>query len=290
LLKRSITDINDLMTEVLQKNIALVLGIIVCALVCVPAARWAVFHTGAPGPSILQAESPIVAAVLMILLVGIAAAVAGVVARFSNAAIGLFALGAGVFVMARRMGTAEQLIFGEGSLALVGFETLLWAALVLACTLVVFAIGGPLKDIEPDIAGRHPDPFVSREAMVCAGAGVVMILLVWIVAQSPMKGQVLGATFLGGVGAGLAGRLMSPHVQPILLFASPLVFGGLAHLICAVMLTQSPDVALVAGQLSTVSKAMPADYAAGALMGVAFGLGWAKSFLHHEEDGPRTAS
>lgn len=270
------------MAEVLQKNIALVLGIVACALICVPAASWAMFHTGAPGPGVLQAETPIVAALMTILCLGAAAVVAGVVARFSNAATGLFALGAGVFVLARRMGTAEELIFGNGSLTLIGVETLLWAVLVLMCVLIVFRIAGPLRDIEPDVAGRHPDPLFSREAVVCAGAGVLMIAVVWIVAQSPMKGQVLGATFVGGVGAGLAGRLISPHVQPILLFASPLVFGGLAHLISAAMLQQSPDAALVGGQLSTVSKAMPVDYAAGSLMGVAFGLGWAKSFLHHE--------
>jgi hypothetical protein len=271
------------MAEVLQKNIALVVGVVACSLVCVPAASWVVFHTGAPGPSVLQAESPIAAAIATILCIGLATIVAVAVAKFSNSAVGLFALGAGVFVLARRMGTAEHLIFGGGSLTLVGFETLLWALLVLACTVIVFQLGGPLNDIEPDIAGRHPDPFISREAIVCAGAGVVMIAVVWIIAQSPMKGQVLGATFLGGVGAGLAGRLISPHVQPILLFASPLIFGGIVHLIGAVMLTQSAELALVTGQLSTVSRAMPVDYAAGSLMGVAFGLGWAKSFLHHED-------
>ncbi len=31
------------------------------------------------------------------------------------------------------------------------------------------------------------------------------------------------------------------------------------------------------------SRPMPIDYAAATLMGVAFGLGWAKSFLHHED-------
>jgi hypothetical protein len=29
---------------------------------------------------------------------------------------------------------------------------------------------------------------------------------------------------------------------------------------------------------------MPVDYATGSLMGVAVGLGWARSFLHHEDD------
>lgn len=271
------------MTDVLQKNIALGLGMISCALICVPAASWAMFPTGAPGPGVLQAESPIAASLMTVLGLTVAAVLAGVVGRFSNGAVAAFALGAGVFVLARRMGTAEALIFGNGSLVMIGVETLLWAALVLSCTLIIHRIAGPLRDIEPDVAGHHPDPFFSREAIISAGTGVIMVAVVWIVAQSPMKGQVLGATFLGGIGTGLAGRLISPHVQPILLYASPLLFGGLAHLISAVILQQPPDAALVSGELSTLSKVMPVDYAAGSLMGVAFGLGWAKSFLHHDE-------
>jgi hypothetical protein len=283
LLNHQLAGITDAMSEVIQKNTALFVGMIAAAFVCVPAASWVMFHTGAPGPGVLQAQSPIAATLVTIICVGIAAVIAGIAGRFSNAAIGMFVLGAGVFILARRMGTAENLIFGEGSLALLGVETILWAAIIFGCTLIVFRIAGPLRDIEPEVTGRHPDPFFSREAMICAGAGVLMVAMVWLAAQSPMKGQMLGATFLGGVAAGLAGRLISPHVQPMLLFATPCLFGGIGHLIGSVMLHQPPDLALISGELSSLNRPMPIDYAAGSLLGVAFGLGWAKSFLHHEE-------
>jgi len=273
------------MTEAIRRNVTLGVGILACAVICAAAAPWAVYHTGAPGAGVLQAESPIAATLAAVVALAAAAVVAGLVGRFSNAAVGLFALGAGVFVLARRMGTVQQLLYGDGSLALIGVETLLWTALVLGCVMIVFAIAGPLADIEPEVSGRQPDPFFSREAVISAGAGVIMIAIVWIVAQSPMKGQVLGAPSLAGVGAGLAGRLISPHVQPILLFASPLLFAGLAHLMNVAMLQQPADITLVSGMLSTLNRPMPADYAAGSLTGVAFGLGWAKSFLHHEEPG-----
>jgi hypothetical protein len=42
------------------------------------------------------------------------------------------------------------------------------------------------------------------------------------------------------------------------------------------------DDAYIAGALGALARPMPLDYLAGALLGVSFGLGWAKSFLHHE--------
>ncbi len=41
--------------------------------------------------------------------------------------------------------------------------------------------------------------------------------------------------------------------------------------------------AFVAGTLPAMSLPMPIDYAAGSLMGVAMGIGWAKGFLHHDD-------
>jgi hypothetical protein len=110
-----------------------------------------------------------------------------------------------------------------------------------------------------------------------------MLPIVWLIAQSPMKGQMIGATFFGGMAAGLIGRLISPHVQPILLFASPVAFGALGHVLAMLLLNMPLDDAWVAGELPRLSRPMPLDYVAGSLMGVSVGVGWARSFLHHEE-------
>lgn len=240
------------------------------------------FHTGAPGPSVLQAESPMMALVMVLIVLAIGAVVASVVARVTNAAVGLFVLGAGMFVLANRGGTLEHLVYDSGTLGPLVVESLLWAALVLGATLAVFAVAGPLGDIEPEVSGRHPHWLLSKAAMISAGCGVAVLPVVWVIAQSPMKGQTLAATIIGGVAAGLAGRLLSPHVQPKLLFASVCVFAAVGHLVGWAM-QENVESALVAGTVSPLSLPMPVDYAAGALIGVAMGLGWAKSFLHHEE-------
>jgi hypothetical protein len=50
------------------------------------------------------------------------------------------------------------------------------------------------------------------------------------------------------------------------------------------------DEAYISGSLTALARPMPLDYLAGSLLGVSFGLGWAKSFLHHEQPQPATQS
>jgi hypothetical protein len=88
---------------------------------------------------------------------------------------------------------------------------------------------------------------------------------------------------LGGMVVGLVGRMISPHAQPRLLFAAPLLFGAIGQLIAAMMVKVPLTDAYIAQAIPAVGRPMPIDYAAGSLMGVAMGLGWARSFLHQDE-------
>jgi len=277
------------MQRAIQRNVALFGGMIVAGVICAQAAPYLRSVRGALGPTVVHADSPMVAAVMTIVFFGVATLVACFVGRVLNAAVGLFVLGAGVFVLAGRMATVGELAMsstgaGKGVLMGVAIETLAWAVLVLGGTLAVFGFAGRLRDIEPDENQEVPHQFFSGAALKCAAMGVLVLPAVWVIAQSPLKGQMIGATFVGAMLAGLGGRLLSPHVQPILVFASPVLFGAVGHVIGAMLLKQPLDTAFARGQLSQFSLPMPLDYAAGALMGVSMGLGWAKSFLQHEDD------
>ena len=76
----------------------------------------------------------------------------------------------------------------------------------------------------------------------------------------------------------------SPHVQPILIFPAAIVVGGITQLFTALMAKVSLETSMIAGDLPHFAMPVPVDYAAAACMGVAIGLGWAKSFLHHDEE------
>jgi hypothetical protein len=275
------------MLKAIGQNAVLLGGLVVGATVSGLTAPLLRTARGALGPEVLAADSIGAATAAVLVSLAVCTGIAVVVGRVCNTAVGMFVLGGGLFGLAWRLDTVVAVVHarpGGGALGLVALETLLWAILVLGVTVAVFRVSGPLRDVEPMEDGTVPDPLFSGAALRSAAAGIVALPVVWMLAQSPMKGQVIGAVFCAGMAAGLVGRLVSPHVQPVLLFASPVLFGALGHVVGSFMLEVPLDDAFVSGAIRPVSLPMPVDWAAGSLMGVAVGLGWARSFLHHEED------
>ena len=274
------------MSKVLTRNIALFGGMILAGFVCVQAAPFLRSAHGGRGPTVLSAERPVVAAMAVLVCLAVATAIACVVGRVVNAAVGLFVLGAGVFALDSRLGGLREVVFAHPEKSAIfgmGLETLVFALIVMGLVIVVFSVTGGFHDVEPEVDGTRPDWLTSDAAMKSAGMGLLVLPAVWLIAQSPMKGQAIAAVFFGSMVAGLVGRLSAPHVQPILVFVSPLVFGAIGHAIAAATMRAPLDDAYVAGATSAFARIMPLDYVAGSLLGVSFGLGWAKSFLHHEE-------
>ena len=274
------------MSQVLNRNVALFGGMILAGFVCVQAAPMMQSAQGGRGPTILSAERPALAAVAVVVCLAIATAVACAVGRVVNAAVGLFVLGAGVFALDSRLGGLRELVFahsGKSAMFGMAIETLVLALILLGMVLIVFTITRGFHDVEPEADGTRPHWLTSEAALKSAGAGILVLPAVWLIAQSPMKGQAIAAVFFGAMLAGLIGRLVAPHVQPILLFVSPLIFGAIGHVIAGATMRAPLDDAFIAGSTSAFARIMPLDYVVGSLLGVSFGLGWAKSFLHHEE-------
>ncbi|MHC4211304.1 MAG: hypothetical protein ACYSWT_16505 [Planctomycetota bacterium] len=267
-----------------RRYVVVFAGMVLAAAVCCLAARFWVSPRGSIGPTVFQAESPVAAATATVILFALATALAAYVGRLVNAAVGLFVLGSGLWALRLRLGTVEELAFAEGSLGLVALETAAWGLLVLAATLVVFRIAGPLSDITPEPPGEAPDGLGLRGL----AAAVLVLPAVWLIARSDLKGQTLVAVVLGAMAVGLVGRLLAPHAQPRLLFAAVCLVGALGHLLGMIVIQDGLADAFVAQAIPNVNLPMPIDYAAGSLMGVAMGLGWAKSFLHQDETAPET--
>lgn len=262
-------------------------GVLLSGAVCAPAIRFLVAPSGSIGPTMLQAQSAFAAIVTMLLGFGLATAVGAVVGRLVNAAVGLFVVGAGLWAVRLRSGGMQDLVFGHGSLGLVIVETVLWGLLILGATHVVFRYAGPLTDIEPPPPDdARKDTAWTRLGLRGLASGVLVIPVVWFVARSDLKGQTLMAVVLAGMVVGLAGRLLSPHAQPRLLFAVPCFFGAAGQIIGMLLLHGPMIDAFVGRSIPALSLPMPIDYAAGSLTGVAMGLGWAKSFLQ-PEGGPQ---
>jgi hypothetical protein len=274
------------MSSALIRNVALFGGMFLAGLICAQAAPFMSSTRGEAGPTIIAAASPVKAALAFVIIALVATALACLVGRIANAAIGLFILGAGVFVLDGRLAGIRALAYAQpdrSTLFLLTIETIVLAAFALGLVLIVFRATGGFRDVEPDEHGVRPHWLRSDAAWRSAACGILALPAVWLIAQSPMKGQAIAAVVVGGTIAGLVARLIAPHVQPILIFASPLIFGAIGHVIAAFTTRGPLDEAYISGGLSVFARVMPLDYLAGSLLGVSMGLGWAKSFLHHEE-------
>jgi hypothetical protein len=271
-----------------QRTAVLFAGIAASALLFALAVRPSLSVRGIPGPTIALAESPLFASIWLVVAFAAALVVASIVGKAINAVVGLFVLGCGVGLLAMRSGTIEDFAFGAtSSLAGLAVETLVWAVLVLAASVFVFRVSGPLPDAVETDQPRVHGPFGTM-AFVSLNAGLLALIGVLVMTVSASKGQALAGTFVGGVLTGLAGRLIAPRTPPIMLFVAPVVFGALGHLVAHLQLKGAPiDAAYVQLQLSRLAYPMPVDWAAGALAGTAVGIGWARSFIKAPDDDRR---
>jgi hypothetical protein len=274
------------MSKVLIRNVALFGGMIVAGLLCVQAAPFLASPRGDRGPAILAAQQPISGTIALLTCLVLTTLLAGIVGRTVNAVVGVFVLGAGVFALDSRLAGLRELAFSSPDRATLfglAIETVVLAGVALGLVWIVSRMSGFMRDVEPREDGTRPHWLASDAALKCAACGIIVLLAVWLIAQTPLKGQVVAAAFLGSMVAGLVGRLVSPHVQPMLLYASAVAFGAVGHVIAGVTTRLPLDDAYIAGTLTTLARPMPLDYLAGSLLGVSFGLGWAKSFLHHQD-------
>ncbi len=277
------------MREVLHgpwRYFAIFVGILLASVVCALSIGFITSPRGTVGPTVLQADSVVKACIAVLVTFSVATAIACVLGRLTNAAVGLFALGCGLAVLAMRSATAQEIAFSGGSLGLLALETGIWAALVLAAAVAVFLVAGPLLEPAPAHERLRPRDWLTGRAMLSVLCGFVVLPVVLLGAQSPMKGQVLATVWLGSVAVGLVGRLVARQAQPVLVFAAPCLFGVIGHLIGLALTDGRLDDAFVQGSMSRLSLPMPIDYAAGSLLGVSVGVGWARSFLHEEEQVP----
>ena len=262
------------------RTILTALCIATCALLGLLAAPFARGDRGTVAPALLFASNPYVADLMVHTILAAAACIAIALARPINAAVALFCLGCGVAAFAMRSGTVADAVFQGGSFRWLGVETLGWGVFVAIASLAMFRVGGPLPDVPPIDPEQS---FVARllrpRALVSSLAGIVIVPVILFTLVGPSKGQAIGACVLGGVAAAVLARLYASREQPVLIFATPVLALGIAQLVLAGPAMATLDRAFADGSLSPLLAVMPADAAAGALCGVAIGLGWSKGLV-----------
>ena len=261
----------------LVRYAVLVLGILACVALAVPVLPFLSSARGVAGPTATDAMHPGMAALALVLGSAACCAVACVVGRIVNAAVGIFVLGCGLAIISGRSGTIIDAAFGGDTLLPIALQTLGWAAAVAAMSGVVFRVSGPLLDMPAHTPGG---PFAAEifnaDAFRGLAAGLLAVLVMWAFSRTELKGQALGSAVLGGIMTAMLGRRLVGASQPILLVAAPVLAVGLAQLWTAISSQGALDLAVAQRTLPGWSVAMPIDIAAGAMLGVPIGLGWTK--------------
>ncbi|RPG14369.1 MAG: hypothetical protein CBB69_011935 [Phycisphaera sp. TMED9] len=273
------------MIDVTKRYIALIGGIAACMLLMMAAASGLISLQGLPGPTVGLSISPISATIGILIALVLAFGVALIVGRVVNAAVAAFVLGTGIAALSMQCGTHSDAVFAGANEFMIGIETLVWGVVVLVLAMGLMRWTGPLPDQPWNKASDAFDfrKIFSGQALRSSAAGFVMLAAVWLLSTNDLKGQAIFAATVGGLFAGLLGRIAAPRIQPVLLFASPVIIGGLGQL-QASMAGGDGIAAFVTGTSPHLGMPMPMDFAAGSLMGVAMGLGWSRSFVEEHGD------
>ena len=233
---------------------------------------------GSLGPTVLQSQSPVYALAGVVLTVCIVAVLGGFLSRLTSVLTGMFLVGFALFAMTLQLQGATEFVLSEGNIYILITESVVIALVVLVGGMIVFAIGGPLGDVQQVEEGQQPSARISDTLFIA----IAIIPVVYLIATTPEKGQVIGATAVGGLAIGFLVRICTPTLQPVFIFAIPTAIGGAGYFI-AMMMGPVDDIALVQQSISPLLYPMPLDYAAGSVMGISIGLSWAASFAKPKE-------
>ncbi len=263
-----------LATNPFLRYLVLGIGIILAALLMACATYGLTSMRGGVAPTISLALTPVTGVIYLLVTLTITTLLSGLIGRSINAVVGLFVLGCGLALLSMRSGAISSFVLGGGTPWSLVIEGVVWTLVILAATWVVFRISGPLPDIPVhDGRGRSGlGRWFSQRAWMAALAGLLVLPMVWLLLQNNLKGQALATGVIGSFAVGMAGRLISPATQPVLLFAAPVAAATIGYVFVAVTFIDDPVLALVQQQIPNFMKLMPLDIAAGSLIGVTLGF------------------
>jgi hypothetical protein len=246
------------------------LSLLIAAIVGVSVAPWLVSSRGVPGPSMLHAQSPTEAVLAVVILFGLLTTLGAAAARYIGVSSGFLILGFGLFALAWRLEGVRELLLSGSDVHLLVVEAGMIAVLLLGAGWAMCAAGGEVED--------QPVPNATRCSSASVGWGIMLaasiLPVVWLLARSPMKGQLIGAAFVGGVAVAFLARRFRPDVQLFILIAAPSAVAALGYVLALVWSGSDLHVQFIRQSLSPLLLPMPFEYAAGTVLGVALGLRW----------------
>ena len=263
----------------------LIVALAFSALIGAIGAQWMGGPRGGLGPSILEAIDPVSASMAVIGIIAIATIFGIFIGKVSSAASGMFVVGFALFALSMRTQGVSEFIFYGGNTTILMEEAFGLSLILLCSSILIFRFVGPLKDVPLNKNECGSAPFSLRSIAMTLLISLAMLPIIWLVAVTSSKGQVIGSAVVGGIVVACLARKWTPHLQPIVLFAAPTAVAAVGYAIAASM--GISDIAFTQNTISPLIFLMPLEYAAGSLMGIPIGLSWGTSLA--KKIGPETS-
>ncbi len=217
----------------------------------------------------------------MVLAFGVATGVAVVAFRFGDAGGGLFAFGIVLWAAGRHLAPSIDRFFVPSTSGVV------WDGLFLS--VAIFGVSSCLTKVTGDACRPvPPDAGVSDRLALGWMAMLVALPVAHLSAVSNDPGQAAGAAALGGLAAGLAGRLAAPHASAFRLILALVPIGVVGRALVAPALVDAQSWRLGAGP--GLLAPLPMDWAGAGVAGFALGAAWGLGFLKPASNGQNVAS
>lgn len=224
-----------------------------------------------------------------------AIAVGWVGARYFSVSIGFSCAGFVLAWGAWRTTTLDQLIrrtHGSGEMTMLAVEGAVAIVLAVAVAWVCWHAsrahrpgGAPKREhqsfVSHFISAKNKQDAPKAALVAVLLSAIAGAAVAYVVAATPMKGQVVFAAFLGAIAAGAAAQFA---VQSMGATSTPVavVLGLLLPAMVAPLLAKGDPSLTAHAYANTVlplAKIMPLDWAAGALLGAPIGLGWSGAMM-----------
>ncbi len=226
-------------------------------------------------------------------------------ARFVGVRAGMVAAGMTLAWATWRTGTSDELIRSAGSAEILGslaVEGAIFGVLGIGLALLLAGFGrhehaDHSQDSPTMTAGGSIGHKVTEHIKsLFGGKGTPTAILVavvvgggvaWVIAQTPLKGQAVGAACFGALFAAAAGRLAA-YQAPLATLAVPVALLAVLGPLSGMVLGAGLGNMLAAGRAGTLfplANILPLDWVAGGLIGIPFGASWAGSMLDKRIEG-----
>ncbi len=277
------------MLPTIRQRVVIVTAMIIGAAAWLSVTSILIAPDGSDGVSLMSARVGVVAAVLIVAVVGVFALGFGLIASvMGNPLSGVFAVSGGLGVLACKTGAIDgwmrrSVLPDDYSDLMV--EVLIWQAGVVIMLSAIQWLRSPMRAIWPalayedhlgvDIHLRFPQAQAWAAGAVCAvcGSGMGCLLI-----RDANVGQVVGSLVMSfGVG-GLVAGLIFPQVNPVGILFSPAMVAIGAYAYARLGFQNADELLQVwyGQQLPGIVLVLPIHYASAGVAGCAVGVGLAQ--------------